>query len=149
MQSSLHSRVETPSDWLFVDGRHSERSEESLFIFATLASAAKINSGDRMLTSIALLQQRTVVIEWWPRGIIAWLLLGLIAGWLAGKLARGRGFGCITDIVLGLIGSFIGGWVFTKLGIFGGGFLFSLAAATLGAVILVAIAHLFSGGSNT
>jgi uncharacterized membrane protein YeaQ/YmgE (transglycosylase-associated protein family) len=102
-----------------------------------------------MLTSFALLQQRTVVIEWWPRGIIAWLLLGLIAGWLAGKLARGRGFGCITDIILGLIGSFIGGWVFTKLGIFGGGFLFSLAAATLGAVILVAIAHLFSGGSNT
>jgi uncharacterized membrane protein YeaQ/YmgE (transglycosylase-associated protein family) len=101
-----------------------------------------------MLTFIALLQQRTVVIEWWPRGIIAWLLLGLIAGWLAGKLARGRGFGCITDIVLGLIGSFIGGGVFTKLGIFGGGFLFSLAAATLGAVILVAIAHLFSGSDN-
>jgi uncharacterized membrane protein YeaQ/YmgE (transglycosylase-associated protein family) len=101
-----------------------------------------------MFASIALLQQQTVVIEWWPRGIIAWLLLGLIAGWLAGKLARGRGFGCITDIILGLIGSFIGGWVFTKLGIFGGGFLFSLAAATLGAVILVAIAHLFSGNSR-
>jgi len=101
-----------------------------------------------MLAFLALLQQRTVVIEWWPRVIIAWLLLGLIAGWLAGKLARGRGFGCITDIILGLIGSFIGGWVFTKLGIFGGGFLFSLAAATLGAVILVAIAHLFSGGSS-
>jgi uncharacterized membrane protein YeaQ/YmgE (transglycosylase-associated protein family) len=47
-----------------------------------------------------------------------------------------------------LIGSVVGGWVFTKLGIFGGGFLFSLAAATLGAVILVAIAHLFAGGSN-
>ena len=101
-----------------------------------------------MFASIALLQQRTVVIEWWPRGIIAWLLLGLIAGWLAGKLARGRGFGCVTDIILGLIGSFIGGWVFTGLGIFGGGFLFSLAAATLGAVILVAIAHLFSGGAR-
>src|SRR5258707_11096149 len=97
-----------------------------------------------MLTSIAVLQQRTVVIEWWPRGIIAWLLLGLIAGWLAGKLARGRGYGCITDIILGLIGSYIGGWVFVKLGIFGGGFLYSLAAATLGAVILVSIAHLFS-----
>jgi uncharacterized membrane protein YeaQ/YmgE (transglycosylase-associated protein family) len=101
-----------------------------------------------MFASIALLQRQTVAIEWWPRGIIAWLLLGLIAGWLAGKLARGRGFGCITDIILGLIGSFIGGWVFTKLGIFGGGFLFSLAAATLGAVILVAIAHLFSGNSR-
>src|SRR5947208_14065949 len=101
-----------------------------------------------MLSLLVLLQQRTVVIEWWPRRIIAWLFLGLIAGWLAGKLARGRGFGCITDIVLGLIGSFIGGWVFTKLGIFGGGFLFSLAAATLGAVILVAIAHLFSGSNS-
>ena len=101
-----------------------------------------------MFASIALLQQRTVVIEWWHRGIIAWLLLGLIAGWLAGKLARGRGFGCVTDIILGLIGSFIGGWIFTRLGIFGGGFLFSLAAATLGAVVLVAIAHLFSGGSR-
>jgi uncharacterized membrane protein YeaQ/YmgE (transglycosylase-associated protein family) len=101
-----------------------------------------------MFASIALLQQRTVGIEWWPRGIIAWLLLGLIAGWLAGKLARGRGFGCVTDIILGLIGSFIGGWIFTRLGIFGGGFLFSLAAATLGAVVLVAIAHLFSGGSR-
>jgi len=45
--------------------------------------------------------------------------------------------------VLGLIGSFLGGWIFIKLGIFGGGFLYSLAAATLGAVILVSIAHLF------
>lgn len=94
------------------------------------------------------MNQHVVVVEWWPRGIIAWLFLGLVAGWLAGKLARGRGFGCITDIILGLIGSFIGGWVFTKLGIFGGGFLFSLAAATLGAVILVAIAHIFSGSAK-
>ena len=93
-----------------------------------------------------LLEQKVLVVEWWPRGIIAWLFLGLVAGWLAGKLARGRGFGCITDIILGLVGSFIGGWVFTKLGIFGGGFIYSLAAATLGAVILVAIVHLLTGG---
>src|SRR5213080_2825294 len=101
-----------------------------------------------MLAYLALLAQRTVVIEWWPRGIIAWLLLGLVAGWLAGKLARGRGYGCITDIILGLIGSYLGGWIFTKLGIFGGGFLYSLAAATLGAVILVGIAHAFSGSDR-
>ena len=96
-----------------------------------------------------LLEQRVVVVDWWPRGLLAWLFLGLVAGWLAGKLSRGRGYGCITDIILGLIGSFIGGWVFTKLGIFGGGFIFSLAAATLGAVILVAIVHLFTGGSKS
>ena len=101
-----------------------------------------------MLAALALVEQKVVVVEWWPNGIIAWLFLGLLAGWLAGKLSRGRGFGCITDIVLGLIGSVVGGWVFTKLGIFGGGFWFSLAAATLGAVILVSIAHLFTSGSK-
>ena len=83
-----------------------------------------------------------------PHGVLYWILIGLIAGWLAGKIARGRGFGCIADIILGLVGSFIGGWVFVKLGIFGGGFWFSLAAATLGAVILVAIVHIFAGDSH-
>ena len=81
-----------------------------------------------------------------PRGFLYWVLIGLVAGWLAGKIARGRGFGCIADVVLGLVGSFVGGWVFVKLGIFGGGFWYSLAAATLGAVILVSIAHLFTNG---
>src|SRR6516164_367514 len=81
-----------------------------------------------------------------PHGFLYWIFIGLIAGWLAGKIARGRGFGCIADIVLGLVGSFLGGWVFVKLGVFGGGFWYSLAAATLGAVILVSIAHLFTDG---
>ncbi len=94
------------------------------------------------------LVQRAYGVWFESHGIVSWLLLGLIAGWLAGKIARGRGFGCITDIVLGLIGSFLGGWVFTKLGIWGGGFLYSLAAATLGAVILVSIAHLFGSSKR-
>lgn len=81
-----------------------------------------------------------------PHGFLYWILIGLVAGWLAGKIARGRGFGCIADVVLGLVGSFVGGWVFVQLGIFGGGFWYSLAAATLGAVILVSIAHLFTSG---
>ena len=83
-----------------------------------------------------------------PHGFFYWIFIGLVAGWLAGKIARGRGFGCIADIVLGIIGSFIGGCVFVKLGILGGGFWYSLAAATLGAVILVSIAHLFTGSHN-
>ncbi len=91
-----------------------------------------------------VITQRTVQVWFQTHSLVSWLLLGLVAGWLAGKLARGRGYGCITDIILGLIGSYIGGWLFIKLGIFGGGFLYSLAAATLGAVILVSIAHLFS-----
>ena len=96
---------------------------------------------------ITLTEVRSIWIEM-PHGFWGWLLIGLIAGWLAGKIARGRGFGCITDIVLGLIGSFLGGWVFTKLGIWGGGFLYSLAAATLGAVILVSIAHFFGSSDR-
>jgi uncharacterized membrane protein YeaQ/YmgE (transglycosylase-associated protein family) len=83
-----------------------------------------------------------------PQSVIAWLLIGLIAGWLAGKVSRGRGFGCIADILIGLIGAFLGGWIFTKLGIFGGGFIYSIAAATIGAIVLVAIARLFAGGPN-
>jgi uncharacterized membrane protein YeaQ/YmgE (transglycosylase-associated protein family) len=102
-----------------------------------------------MLAASILIEQKVLVVEWWPRGLVAWLFLGLVAGWLAGKLSRGRGYGCITDIILGLVGSFIGGWVFTKLGIFGGGFIYSLAAATLGAVILVAIVHLFTGSPKS
>jgi uncharacterized membrane protein YeaQ/YmgE (transglycosylase-associated protein family) len=101
------------------------------------------------LSAFAMLQEHVVVVEW-QRGLLGWLVIGLIAGWLAGKIARGRGFGCIGDIVLGLIGSVIGGWIFTKLGIVHANtFLFSLAAATVGAVILVSIAHLFFGGSNS
>jgi uncharacterized membrane protein YeaQ/YmgE (transglycosylase-associated protein family) len=95
-----------------------------------------------------VITQKTVRVWFETHGIVSWLLLGLIAGWLAGKLARGRGYGCITDVILGLIGSYLGGWIFMKLGIFGGGFLYSLAAATLGAVILVSIAHAFGGESR-
>ena len=98
------------------------------------------------LLSLFFLKSEVIVVDY-QRGLIGWILIGLIAGWLAGKIARGRGFGCIGDIILGLIGSLLGGWIFTKLGLFGGGFLYSLAAATLGAVILVSIAHLFSSGN--
>ncbi len=101
-----------------------------------------------MLAALAVLFQERIVVIRWQQSLIGWILIGLIAGWLAGKLARGRGYGCITDIVLGVIGSFIGGWLFLKLGIFGGGFWYSLAAATVGAVILVSIVHLFVGAGQ-
>jgi uncharacterized membrane protein YeaQ/YmgE (transglycosylase-associated protein family) len=100
-----------------------------------------------MLGMMAL-QQHVVIVEW-QRGLIGWLLIGLLAGWLAGKMARGRGFGCIGDILIGLIGSVIGGWIFTQLGIgHTNTFLYSLAAATIGAVLLVSVTHLFFGGKS-
>ena len=99
-----------------------------------------------MLAALALtlFQDRIVVVQY-ERGLIGWIVIGLIAGWLAGKIARGAGYGCITDIVLGLVGSLLGGWIFVRLGILGGGFIYSLAAATLGAFILVSIVHLIAG----
>jgi uncharacterized membrane protein YeaQ/YmgE (transglycosylase-associated protein family) len=83
-----------------------------------------------------------------PQSVFAWIVIGLIAGWLAGKVSRGRGFGCIANILIGMIGAVIGGWIFTKLNIRGGGMFYSMAAATVGAVLLVAIARVFSGGGE-
>ncbi|MGH8102347.1 MAG: GlsB/YeaQ/YmgE family stress response membrane protein [Chthoniobacterales bacterium] len=99
------------------------------------------------ILSVASPQVHSVWIEL-PHGFWYWLIVGLIGGWLAGKISRGRGFGCIADIILGIVGSFIGGWIFVKLHIYGGGFWYSLAAATVGAVVLVFIAHLFSPGDR-
>src|SRR5690348_18324933 len=103
--------------------------------------------GDFMLAFL-LTQTHVRYVQVETRSLIGWLVVGLIAGWLAGKVSRGRGFGCIADIILGIVGSFIGGWIFVKLHIYGGGFWYSLAAATLGAIVLVFIAHLFSPGDR-
>lgn len=73
-------------------------------------------------------------------GFIAWLVVGLIAGWLAGKVMRGGGYGVVVDIILGLLGGVLGGWIFNMLGIWpGGGMIGSIIVAFVGAVILVAI----------
>ncbi|HXE91811.1 MAG TPA: GlsB/YeaQ/YmgE family stress response membrane protein [Terriglobales bacterium] len=74
--------------------------------------------------------------------LLGWILIGIIAGWLAGTVTRGGGFGLIADLFLGLIGAVLGGWIFSKLGIAYGGFIGSLAAATVGAVTLVGAARL-------
>ena len=98
-----------------------------------------------------LLQQLPSTEHGWvvyveTHGIFWWIIIGLISGWLAGTIARGRGFGCITDVILGLVGAVIGGWIFTRLGILTFGFWGSLAAATVGAVLLLAVARIFAGG---
>jgi len=78
-------------------------------------------------------------------GIIYWIVVGLIAGWLAGKVMRGGGYGVIMDIVLGILGGILGGWIFTRLGVgVGGGILGSIIVAFIGAVILVWITRLSS-----
>jgi uncharacterized membrane protein YeaQ/YmgE (transglycosylase-associated protein family) len=72
--------------------------------------------------------------------ILIILLVGLIAGWLAGKIVRGTGFGLIGDIVIGIVGAFIGVWLMTTLRIMPfAGFLGSIINATIGAIVLLAI----------
>ena len=74
--------------------------------------------------------------------LIWFLIIGLIAGWLAGKVMRGGGFGVIGDMIVGVIGAFIGGWLFGVLGISAGGFIGSLITAFVGAVILLLLLRL-------
>lgn len=71
-------------------------------------------------------------------GFIEWIVVGLIAGWLAGKVMKGGGYGVLVDIVLGMLGGILGGWIFTMLGIWpGGGIIGAILVAFVGAVILV------------
>lgn len=76
-------------------------------------------------------------------GIIVWLIIGAIAGWLAGVLVKGGGFGLLVDILVGIVGAFIGGWLAGLLGIgVGGGIAASIVTATIGAVVLLLILRL-------
>ena len=75
-------------------------------------------------------------------GIIWWIVVGLIAGWLAGQLMKGGGYGVLADIVLGILGGIFGGWLFGKMGIGAGGTIGSIVVAFVGAVILVGITRL-------
>ena len=72
--------------------------------------------------------------------LIIWLLIGAIAGWLAGKIMKGGGFGLVGNIVIGIIGALIGGFLFGLLGITAGGIIGSIVMATVGAVVSPAAA---------
>jgi uncharacterized membrane protein YeaQ/YmgE (transglycosylase-associated protein family) len=75
-----------------------------------------------------------------PTGIVIWLVIGAIAGWLAGVIMKGYGFGLIGNIIVGIIGAVIAGWLLPRLGIFiGSGFVPQIINAVIGAVILLII----------
>ncbi|AXF01210.1 GlsB/YeaQ/YmgE family stress response membrane protein [Paraburkholderia hospita] len=80
-------------------------------------------------------------------GIIAWLIIGCIAGWLASVLVSGSGYGVLLDIVVGIVGAFIGGWLSGALHIsLGSGWIGSTITAFIGAVILLFVIRLFRRG---
>ena len=74
---------------------------------------------------------------------IWFIVVGLVAGWLAGQLMKGGGFGVIGDIVVGVLGALLGGFLFSSLGMsLGGGLLGAIIVATLGAVLLIFVLRL-------
>ena len=78
-----------------------------------------------------------------PQSIIVWLIVGAIAGWLAGQVVKGGGFGLIGDIIVGIIGAVIAGWLLPQIGIvIGGGIIATIINAFIGAVILLIILRL-------
>lgn len=83
------------------------------------------------------------------QSLVVILFVGLIAGWLAGKVVRGRGFGIIGDIVIGIAGAFVATFLFPRLGIhIGAGLVSEIIYSAIGAVILLLVVRLVRGGGR-
>jgi uncharacterized membrane protein YeaQ/YmgE (transglycosylase-associated protein family) len=83
-------------------------------------------------------------------GLLSWIVVGAIAGWLAGQLVKGRGFGCLGDVIVGVIGGLVGGFLASQLfnmpDAVNGLNLGSIVVAFLGAVVVIVIIRLLRGG---
>lgn len=81
-------------------------------------------------------------------GIIAWIIIGIVAGWITGKLMKGSGFGALMDMVVGLVGALVGGFLSSHIGLGGvgeHGLTMSILIAVVGAVILTLLLRLVTG----
>lgn len=75
-------------------------------------------------------------------GLIWWAVVGLIAGWAAGKIMKGGGYGTVMDIILGIVGAVVGGWLLGFFGIHAGGLIGTIIVAIIGAVFLIWISRM-------
>jgi uncharacterized membrane protein YeaQ/YmgE (transglycosylase-associated protein family) len=76
-----------------------------------------------------------------------WIVIGIAAGWLAGQVMKGSGYGLLGDLIIGAIGGYIGGWLFGKLGIAtGSGPVGAIITATIGAILLIVVLRALRGG---
>jgi uncharacterized membrane protein YeaQ/YmgE (transglycosylase-associated protein family) len=73
--------------------------------------------------------------------ILLWIISGIVAGWLTGLVMKGRGYGLLGNLVIGLLGGIIGGWLFSLFGLTATGWLGEIVVALIGGVVLVAIAR--------
>jgi uncharacterized membrane protein YeaQ/YmgE (transglycosylase-associated protein family) len=77
------------------------------------------------------------------------LFVGIVAGWLAGQVVRGTGFGIVGDLIVGILGAFIGSWLLPRLGIhLGAGVISAIVNATIGAILLLLVVRLIRGGGG-
>lgn len=75
--------------------------------------------------------------------LVIWLIVGAVAGWLAGQIVKGGSFGLVGDIVVGIIGAIVGGWLFSALGVsIGVGIIGAIVTATIGAIALLVVLRL-------
>jgi uncharacterized membrane protein YeaQ/YmgE (transglycosylase-associated protein family) len=81
--------------------------------------------------------------------VLWWIIVGLIAGWATGKIMRGSGYGPLLDIVLGIVGALIGGYIMAALGFGAGGMIYTILVAIGGACLLVALVRLITGRRGT
>ena len=85
-------------------------------------------------------------------GLLSWIVVGAIAGWLAGNLVKGRGFGCLGDIIVGIVGGLVGGFLASQLfnmpDAINGFNLGSIVVAFLGAVVVIVVLRLLRGGRS-
>jgi uncharacterized membrane protein YeaQ/YmgE (transglycosylase-associated protein family) len=84
-----------------------------------------------------------------PGGLIAWLIVGLIAGFLAGKVMKGSGYGVVGDVIVGLIGAFLGGWLFGSFAHVEYTLVGSIVVAFVGACILIAVVRFLAPGRSS
>jgi uncharacterized membrane protein YeaQ/YmgE (transglycosylase-associated protein family) len=81
------------------------------------------------------------------QSLIVIIVVGVVAGWLAGKIVRGAGFGLIGDLAIGVIGAFIGHWILPRVGLhLGSGLINAIINATVGAIVLLLVIGLIGGG---
>ena len=77
-----------------------------------------------------------------PTNLLTWVIIGLIAGWAAGKIMKGGGYGVVMDIILGIVGAVVGGWLLGALGIHAGGLIGTIVVAIIGAMFLIWLTRL-------
>lgn len=80
--------------------------------------------------------------------LLLWLIIGAVAGWLAGEFTKGSGFGLVGNIVIGILGAIVGGYLAGLIGLGGGGIIWTTIIATIGAIIVLYIASLVAGRRN-